>query len=41
MISFLLKAACYGALLAYVLWALWALYRAIFKSDTNGTLPWL
>lgn len=41
MLSFLLKSVCYGALIAYVLWALWALYRAIFKSGKNGTLPWL
>ena len=32
MFSFLLKVICYGALLAYVGWAIYALYRAVFKA---------
>lgn len=41
MISFLLKVFCYGALFLYVGWALYTLYRAIFKPGKNGSLPWL
>ena len=39
MFSFLLKVICYGALLAYVGWALYALYRSVFKAGKNGSLP--
>ena len=41
MLSLLLKIIYYGALLAYVGWALYALYRTIFKAGKNGSLPWL
>lgn len=41
MFSLLLKVICYGALLAYVGWALYALYRSVFKAGKNGSLPWL
>ena len=41
MISLMLKILCYGALFAYLGWAVYALYRAIFKAGKNGTLPWL
>ena len=39
--SFLLKVICYGALLSYAGWALYALYRVVFKAGKNGRLPWL
>lgn len=41
MLSFLLKVICYGALFAYLGWATYVLYRAIFKAGKNGSLPWL
>lgn len=41
MFSFLLKVICWFALVAYLGWALHALYRAIFKAGKNGSLPWL
>lgn len=41
MLGFLIKVICYGALFVYVAWAFYALYRAIFKSGKNGSLPWL
>lgn len=41
MLSLLLKVICYGALLAYAGWGLYALYRAVFKAGKNGSLPWL
>ncbi len=41
MLSFLLKLIGWGALIAYLGWAVYALYRAIFKAGKNGSLPWL
>ena len=41
MLNLLLKILCYGALFAYLGWALFALYRVIFKAGENGRLPWL
>lgn len=41
MFSFLLKVICYGALLAYLGWAAYVLYRTIFKAGKTGRLPWL
>ncbi|MCF0219076.1 MAG: hypothetical protein HUK14_04765 [Muribaculaceae bacterium] len=31
----------WGMFVAYLGWALYASYRAIFKAGKNGTLPWL
>ena len=41
MFSFLLKVVCLFALIAYIVWAVYVLYRAIFKPGKNGSLPWL
>lgn len=41
MLSFLLKLIGWGALISYLGWAVYALYRTIFKAGKNGSLPWL
>lgn len=40
-VCFLLKIFAYSALFLYVIWALFVLYRIIFKPGKNGSLPWL
>jgi hypothetical protein len=41
MLSFLLKVICWAALIIYLGWAVWALWRVIAKPGKNGNLPWL
>ena len=40
MLSFLLKVICWAALIIYLGWAVWALWR-VAKPGKNGNLPWL
>ncbi len=39
--SIIVTALAWIALIAYLCWAIWVLYRLIVKPGKNGTLPWL